>query len=266
MKTNPFATTCITIMCIMSILGSAVAQTVTVGVSPGDTFTYSHVVLWDSTDQTATIPAEYLDLNQTQSIQITIISVSGSLINMDITKNYRNGTESTENGNTDVDKQTSDIPYSFLIIRANANPNEKIYPSGGHVTFSETAFKTYPVGQIETINYVSEEGSGNDYEKTEIFFDRAIGAAAEYRYELRETSGSYVTTAKETLILERSNLGGNTDFPLYTVLIIIVVASLSLLLLATKLHKRHPQQQNKSTFQILARSGKQNWGCTGVCA
>src|SRR3990170_90576 len=239
MKTNILATACVLIFIMaVTILGSAVAQTVTVGVSPGNTFTYSYVLLWDSTDQTATIPAEYTDLNQTQSIQITIISVSGSLVNMDVTKNFRNGTDSTENGNTDVDRQIIDISYSFLIVRSDANPNEKRYPSGGHATFSETTLKTFPIGQIETITYRKEDISENDYEKTEIFYDRATGIAMEYQNEQRQTSGAYETTTRETLILESRTLTATPEFPLYVIIpIAITVAAVLIVLLARRRHK-----------------------------
>lgn len=239
MKNNLLAALCILHLIAIAILGNAFAQTMTVGVSPGDSFDYSYSFLWESTDQTGTIPAEYMDLSNTQSIRITIISVQGSLINMDVTKYFRNGTENTTNGNTDVDRQIVEAPYAFLVIRSNANPDEKIYPSGGHALFSEIEIRNYTVGEIETIHFLTVDSFGEDYEKIEIFFHRAIGVAAEYQYESRETSGAYVTTIRETLILERVTLGNQTGFLLYTVPIIIAVALLLILVLLRRKRRTH---------------------------
>jgi hypothetical protein len=238
MKTGILATACLLFFVIaVAILESATAQTVTIGVNPGSVFTYSYTLLWDSTNQNAIIPPEYIELNQTQSIQITITSVSGSLINLDVNKIYKNGTTTTESGITDVDKQKIDTPYSFLIIRANANPGEKIYPSGGYATFTETELRTYQVGQIETINYIKEETSLQGYEKTEIFFDRATGAATEYQNEISEIIGNYETTTKETLILESRTLATKIDYTIYLIPLVIIIATLLVLFLARKLRK-----------------------------
>src|SRR3972149_7977838 len=197
MKAKLFATLCTLSLLVIAILGTAFAQTVTVGVSLGNILDYNYSLFWNSTDPTATVPPEYIELNNTQLIQINIKNVSGTLINMDITKHFRNGTETTQNGNIDVDKQIIDIPYGFLIIRANANPSEKIYPSGGHATITETILRTYAQGTRKTNHYISETTTTDTYEKMEIYFDKATGVSTEYYNELRETSDSYVTTAKE---------------------------------------------------------------------
>jgi hypothetical protein len=235
MKTNLFATLFILSLLVMTTSGTALAQTVTVGVSSGNNLVYSYSLFWNSTDPTATIPPEYTELNNTQLIQITIKSVSGSLINMDIAKHFRNGTETTQNGNTDVDKQVIDIPYSFLIIRANANPNEKLYPSGGHATITETVLRTYEKGTRETNHYISESTTEDTYEKTEIYFDRTTGVATEYYYESRETSNSYVTTTKETVTLDSSILWTIPEFPAYTILLILTFTLLFIVLYVKKL-------------------------------
>jgi hypothetical protein len=235
MKAKLFATLCLVSLLVIAISKDAFAQTTTVGVSPGNIFYYNYNLLWDSTDPTATTPAEYIELNKTQLIQIGIKSVSGSLINMDMTAHFRNGTENTQNGNIDVDKSIIDLPYGFLIIRANANQNEKIYPSGGHATITETIPRTYPNGTRQTNHYISESTTTDTYEKTEIYFDRITGVATEYYYELRETSNSYVTTTKETAILDSSILWIIPEFPAYAILLILAFTSLAIALYVKKL-------------------------------
>src|SRR3989304_3838970 len=187
MKAKLFATLCTLSLLVIAILGTAFAQTVTVGVSLGNILDYNYSLFWNSTDPTATVPPEYIELNNTQLIQINIKNVSGTLINMDITKHFRNGTETTQNGNIDVDKQIIDIPYGFLIIRANANPDEKIYPSGGHATITETILRTYAQGTRETDRKSTRLNSSHGYEKIEIYFDKTTGVAPEYYFEFRET-------------------------------------------------------------------------------
>jgi hypothetical protein len=210
MKAKLFATLCLVSLLVIAISKDAFAQTTTVGVSPGNIFYYNYNLLWDSTDPTATTPAEYIELNKTQLIQIGIKSVSGSLINMDMTAH-------------------------FLIIRANANQNEKIYPSGGHSTITETIPRTYPNGTRQTNHYISESTTTDTYEKTEIYFDRITGVATEYYYELRETSNSYVTTTKETAILDSSILWIIPEFPAYAILLILAFTSLAIALYVKKL-------------------------------
>ena len=234
MKTNQLAKLFILSMLIITIPETAFAQTVTVGVNAGNTLEYTYNLSWSSTDPTATIPPEYIELNNTQLIRITIKSVSGSLINMDITKHFKNGTESTQNGNTDVDTQLIDIPYSFLIIRANANPNETIYPSGGHATITETVVRTYEMGQRETNYYINEDTDEDTHEKVEIYFDRTTGVATEYYCEYRETSGSYVTTTKETVTLDSSILWTIPEFPTPAILLIFTFTSLFIALYGKK--------------------------------
>jgi hypothetical protein len=221
MKTN-FAPTVI-LLCLLTIAStqSAFAQTATVGVNPGNTFNYSYMLTWDSTDPTATVPTAYEELNNTQLIRITIITVAGSLINVDFTRHFNNGTENTQNGNIDVNSQLLEIPYSVLIIRAGANSGEKIYPAGGHATLSDVATRTYSIGRIETIRYVSPEAAGSNFEKTEIFFDRANGVGVEYNFESQETSGLYTTTTKETLMITSWVI---PEFPSTAVLTLLLIA------------------------------------------
>lgn len=194
------------------------AQTVTVGVNPGDTFNYSYKINWDSTDPAATVPTQYQELNDTQFIRITVVTVTGSLINVDVTRHFNNGTEQTENGNIDVDTQVLEIPYTILIIRANANPGEKIYPAGGHATLTDTATRTYSIGQVDTVRYLSPDTIS---EKTEIYYERANGVAVEYNFISQETSGSYVTTSRETVLI---NSWVIPEFPFAAVLMIMLVA------------------------------------------
>jgi hypothetical protein len=225
------------LLCLLAIASTqtALAQTATVGVNAGNTFKYSYTLTWESTDHAATMPSEYAKLRDTEFVQLSIVSVEGTLVNVDFTRHFKDGTESKENGNIDVNTQILGIPYSVIIIRAGANPGEKIYPLGGHATLNDTSTKTYPVGQIETIRYISPATTGSSIEKTEIFYDRANGVGVEYNLETQETSGSYVTTTKETLMITSWEITATTpEFPLTAVLLILLIAIPIVLLVVYK--------------------------------
>jgi hypothetical protein len=203
MKTKVASTLALLFLLTIASTQLVLGQTVSVGVKPGDTFNYSYQVNWDSTDTAATVPSQYAELNTTQFIRITVITVSDSQINVDFTRHFGNGTEKTQNGNIDVDTQILEIPYSQLIIRADANPGEKIYPAGGHAILSDTSTRSYSVGQVDTIQYISVS---------------------------QETSGSYITTTKETLLITSWVI---PEFPAATVLLILLLA-IPMLLIAYK--------------------------------
>lgn len=222
MNMKPNLIAIIIILCLaITTTPLVLAQTVTVGVTPGNTFNYSYKINWDSTNPAATVPTQYQELNDTQFIRISVITVAGSLINVDVTRHFNNGTEQTQNGNIDVNTQVLEIPYAILIIRANANPGEKIYPAGGHATLTDTATRTYSIGQVDAVRYLSPDTTGSNSEKTEIYYDRTNGVAVEYNFITQETSGSYVTTSRETVLI---NSWVIPEFPFAAVLMIMLVA------------------------------------------
>jgi len=206
MKPKIFTVLCIILFFTLPTLVTTSAQTVTVGVISGNIFEYIYSFSWESTDPNATMPSEYKELIDTQSIKITIINVSESLINLNLNKNLKNGTSSTYSGTINVDKREINIIYGLLIIRSNAKPNELIYPSGGAARLDEITTRTYAVGQLETIRWLKNATSDITYLKVEIYYDTVTGVAAEYQYEEREISDSYTTTTKESMILQNSNI------------------------------------------------------------
>jgi hypothetical protein len=62
-----------------------------VGVKQGDVFEYDMSSSFSST-LTSTLPAELVELNQTEWIRVTVTGVSGSQISTQVTTHYRNGT------------------------------------------------------------------------------------------------------------------------------------------------------------------------------
>jgi len=96
------------ILSTLSILSISVAsaqspQLASPGVSKGDVFQYNYNVSWNSTDPTLPVPSDVIELNQTQSFQTQITSVSGTLVDAQVTSTYRNGTAYTQTGFVDVE-------------------------------------------------------------------------------------------------------------------------------------------------------------------
>lgn len=246
MNMKPNLIAIIIILCLaITTTPLVLAQTVTVGVTPGNTFNYSYKINWDSTNPAATVPTQYQELNDTQFIRITVITVAGSLINVDVTRHFNNGTEQTQNGNIDVNTQVLEIPYSVLIMRANANPGEKIYPAGGHAILNDTATRTYSIGQVDAVRYVSPDTIGSNSQKTEIYYDRTSGVAVEYNFISQETSGSYVTTTRETVLISSWVI---PEFPVTTLLMILLV-TIPILLIAYK-----KKSLSSPKFTVLLKS------------
>jgi hypothetical protein len=274
MKIKLAITSIIVFLLAIAFIGTALAQTANVGVNPGNTVDYSYKINWASTDPTATVPAQYVELNNTQFIRLHIINVEDTQINVNFVRHYNNGTETTQNGNINVNTQVLEVPYSVMIIRSHANPEEKIYPVGGHATLSGTSTRTYPIGQIETIRYVYSHISSTSDEETEIFYDRANGVGLEYNWALNETSGSYFTTTKETLLLTSmtvstspttsltplssvepaltSSATPNTGEPLQlTGIIAVLIVSIIIVLVAYATFRK---KRNTKTYPLLNRS------------
>jgi hypothetical protein len=242
MKTNLLFKTCLVSLLLITVAGTVFAQTAIAGVTKGNTFDYDYNLLWESNDPKASPPAEYVDMNNTQWFRISIADVSAFLMRVETTLHLKNGTENTKTGSVNIDQQIIDVPFGFLLIRANTSPNEKIYPAGDYAaTINETVLRKYPNGERETSHYITENTRENTYEKTEIFFDRATGVAVESQYESRETSGSYVTTTKEIITIKSSNVWTVPEFPAYAILLILTFTSLLIMLYRKKLHARNTQ-------------------------
>lgn len=216
----------------LEINATASAQTVVAGVSKGETFDYSYSLLWTSTDPSATPPNEYIQLNNTQTIQFKITEVSGSSLSVDYIKIFKNGTKTTQSGSINLESGTTDIPFGFLIISANLSKNQKIYPSGGYQVITDTVTRSYPSGQRET-NVLSGEDTSD---KTVIYFDKIKGIAVDYYYEIRETSGDYKMVTTERLINTNADVWTIPEFPLLIIPVLSMIV-VSLLLIAKKKQK-----------------------------
>jgi hypothetical protein len=222
----------------------ASAQSVVAGVSKGETFDYSYSLIWVSTDSSATPPNDLVEYNNTQKIQFKITNVEGSDISVDFIRLFNNGTQTTESGSIDIESGTVSVPYGFLIVGANLNKNQQVYPTGGHQVITDTVTRSFAGVQRET-NVISSEDSS---EKTTIDFDRAKGVALDYLFEIRETSGNYNIVSTETLTSTNSNDWGvaSSTLSLELIVIVIVIIAIIIVVVAIVVFRKKPKK-NAST-------------------
>jgi hypothetical protein len=190
----------ILLLSILSILfASAVsAQSVSPGVAKGDEFDYSYTVTWNSTDPSLAVPNDIVKLNQTQGFEIIITGVSGTTVNAEVTRIYRDGTTSVVTGLVDVQSGSINLPYGSLIVPSGLNVNDKIYPSLD-MTINNTVTRSYPSGNRQTNEFLTETTSATHSDKTDIYFDKIKGIGVLYYYESIDTYGSETEIYTETM-------------------------------------------------------------------
>jgi hypothetical protein len=187
-------------------------------------------------------PAYFIKLNETQQIQIQITKVSGSIINITVTKHFLNGTKNVNEGYVDIATGVIEAPYGFLIMRSKVSENQQVYPSGGHQTISGTSIRSYLSGQRETNSYITQTDSG----KMQMNVDKLKGIAVDYFYQTQETSEGYTTTIKETLTNTNAEVWSvNPEFP-STALLMLLLIAIPIVLVAYKKRTIKPQICNNA--------------------
>jgi len=178
------------------------AQTIFPGVSKGEVFDYSYSLIWASTNPSATPPSDLVEYNNTQQIQFKITGVSGSTLNVDFIRHFKNGSQTIQSGTINLENGQTTVPYGFLIIGSNLAKNQQVYPNGGHVVITDTVTRSYSTGQRET-NLIS---GGDATSKTSTYYDKVKGIAVEYSYEIDSFSNSYSVVSTERMVNTNSDV------------------------------------------------------------
>ena len=201
------------------------------GVSPGNEFTYDFYVFWNSTNQTAIPPADLVDLNKTETIRITITQVSGSMVLMNITSRFENGTETPPSEDfVNILSGLSNKAFG-LIVSPKLATNNVVYSYGTiNFTINDTMTRTYSFGVRETAHSsVNTTGVvGTVYAFDDLYFDRETGVMLEWYAEQVQTSSPNEKTAVLWKIKEfdLSTIATGPDYWLLIVVIVSVVAVL----------------------------------------
>jgi hypothetical protein len=163
------------------------AQTLTPGVSPGDTFKYDFCAFWSSTDPEASVPSDLLALNETKFIEITVHQAVGAMVILNITKHFVNGTD--VKGQIWVNLLSGDGDGFGLIIAPNLGKNTRAYPLGLNMSNSfvidEELVLTYPFGEREVLHHEENKTSLTDYRYIyyDMYFDKKTGVMFEWYVE-----------------------------------------------------------------------------------
>ncbi|MEM2889261.1 MAG: hypothetical protein QXM52_05445 [Candidatus Bathyarchaeia archaeon] len=180
------------------VINLVTAQT-SIGVSPGDTFTYNFYAFWSSTDPTASIPADVLALNETRLIKITVHQAAGAMVIMNITKQFINDTEvSTQ---VFVNLLSGDGDGFGLIIAPNLTKNSLVYPMGLNTSNSfvidEELVRTYSFGEREVLHTSINKTGLTDYRYIyyDMYFDKTTGVMLEWYVEQVSRSAPNEKTA-----------------------------------------------------------------------
>jgi hypothetical protein len=225
-----------------------------VGVSQGNTFKYSVKYFWTSTNPSDTPPANWVEANTTEWYQATISLVTGTTVNIETVQHFLNGSETRNNELIDV---ATGNGGSLLVIAANLNPFDYLYPSTPvSVWINETVQRSY--GGVERgtnhieVTMTDLEGYVRRY--TSQYYDRQTGVLVEARFE-DVFSNTPDQTFSRTVKLTESNVaalsGGSTgdgdgstllglpwEWIVVIVVVVVVVAVVAGVLLIRKRKKK----------------------------
>ncbi|MCW3983834.1 MAG: hypothetical protein NWE96_07540 [Candidatus Bathyarchaeota archaeon] len=161
-----------------------------VGVSSGDTFTYT-------VTSNSNIPLIYQVLNtpkEVQTLTITIKSLNANIVTLNMTQTFKNGTRTSLLQEKDLRS-----PSGFPITFANLNIGDQIWTSDLlSPKVNDSAIVSF-LGGARQINHASIGPSETGYELVDYYFDRKTGMPTQIRY----VESNQVST---TLTLENSTV------------------------------------------------------------
>ena len=139
------------------------------GVSVGDTFTYSikgFSTMYDTNvaSPNGIIRYDFNQYNQTEYYKVTVTSINGTQVSLDIVWKFINGTEIPYKQTIDLSngKKTDDKGF-WLIYASNLNVNQMVRPSGfDGVYINSTDTRQYK-DSVRQVNYFSIENEFMDY-------------------------------------------------------------------------------------------------------
>ena len=189
------------------VIGTALAQTATVGVGQGDTFKYSLVVNWRSTNPNDTVPVDPNIQNQTEYFQVNVQAVAGTTVTIQTIRHYFNGEQMGDTETVDVSTGEGN---STFIYSANLNRGSFLFPGTPNLpwTINETVPHYYGNSVLRTTNHVLgnlSDVEGLTFSLLDIYFDQATGIVVESHWTYAYTSTPQQTIT-QNLVLTETNL------------------------------------------------------------
>jgi hypothetical protein len=245
----------LTILIMLSAISGTFAQTRMTGVAVGNSFKYTYTLDMNATGIQTTLPDILQPLiDQAQAIdwvQITVTEVSGTTVTTQMLTQFKNGTQQSNTGTTDV--STGQGNLTMFLIAANLNPNDQIYQGNDYGKINETITQTYPSGTREvnheniTMNYnvTQEELSGfnitgplQQTNSQNTYWDKQLGSLVEMSYKMVTRSSQVNADISVDVALVQTNVYTIPEYPA----IIMVLVALSASTIATiKLRQKSPK-------------------------
>lgn len=216
------------LLSILTIFNIGLVNANSPGVSPGDEFTYEVKTFYNSTNQSAIIPQNILEINKTDYFKIEITEVESNDISFNTIWKFSNGTEIKGPGSVDISTGYAGGDF-WAISGSNMNTGNKLYPAGpDRVFINDTIIRNYETyGNRETnlvditYTFYNEDDPSkfhNQYSKT--YFDKQTGMLVELEDLI--VFPDPLTTEKLTWKLVDTNSWTDPEFPTTTVLLIII--------------------------------------------
>ena len=225
------------------------AQTVPVGVSKGNTFTYDIKGLWSSSNSTLSVGQNMLQLNETEYFKVTITDVNGSDIFMHTVWAFKNGTDFEIDGKINVATGIYNY-YFWAVFPSNLDVGDRIHPYGpDQITVNGTSTSYYNNTGRETNRFLvtgefaSTDNSSRTYtDYMTVHFDKQTGMLVELYDYKTYTNPAY----SETTIWKITETNAFTDpgFPT-TILIVVIIVAAALITLTALLARKKRLRRRK---------------------
>jgi hypothetical protein len=241
-KKLSIATFLLVFLCL-TMIGRAWAQTRLPGVVQGNTFTYDVTAFWSSDDPNATIPANLLEINNTEYYRVTITAVaitgvSGAEVTTQSLWHFKNGTETIAVVTINLETGTKTGEGFWAIVAGNLGVNDLLHPSGqDQITVNETIMRDYAGVERETnhlmLLYLGSDGT-NSVEHVDYYFDKQTGMLV----QLNDIT-SYTNPSRTVTIfwkIKDSNVWIVPEFPSVLILPLFMIVTLLAVIAYKKTH------------------------------
>ena len=210
------------------MVASTRALVLTPGVEISMVFLYDVSAYWSSNDEYASIPAEIMEYNKTETFEVRISNVNGSNVRIFWAMYWKNDSYVGDYGIVDIDTGDGYGPFA-AIVAANLNAGELLHPLGSDgITINETVIKSYESGNRDTNRVLLEyyNSSIGASERDDLYFDRALGILVESHETVTYTDGDTTTTTRVSWRLKETNTWTIPEFPSVLILPLLMAVTM----------------------------------------
>jgi predicted secreted protein with PEFG-CTERM motif len=144
-----------------------------------------------------------------------------------MTTRFKNGTETTQRGTTDVESGIGNM--TNWVVAADLNPNDAVYTEDIYSTWliNETIVRTYPSGTRNTNHFNTSTESNMtgfyQYYSQNFYWDKSTGIMVEMSFsQITQTSVSQ-TIMSGKITMSESSVWVVPEFPTWTLILLILI-------------------------------------------